>query len=251
MKTNKLFHGLLAFLFYAVLVIGIYLLYPGRDNLQFSELLPFSNFILSGWLTTVFISIVTLLFSTILGFGLYLLTKSKHLYLRYIASIFNEIVFGSPTIVFFLVVFYFIGVPFGLGQQRLLVGIIAFSLYMSPYMKNLFLGAMESIDDLQLQAMRVFGFSNSQKYRYIILPQILKLMLPPLIGNLTFIVKGSSLLNFIGVQEIYNQITTAQSSSFAVVEGYFLMFLLYLLITVPLIRLTKYFERRVSIWNLS
>ncbi|MCK7487585.1 MAG: ABC transporter permease subunit [Bacillus subtilis] len=228
----------------------IVVLYPGRSNFQLAGLVPYADIIFEGWGLTIFISVLTLLFSTVLGFVLYLLTKSKLLFLRYIASIFNEIVFGSPTIVFFLVVYYFIGVPLGL-TNRLVVGVVAFGLYMSPYMKNLFVGAMESIDDLQHQAMRVFGFTPTQQYRYIILPQILKLMIPPMIGNLTFIVKGSALLNFIGVQELYNQITTAQSGSYAVVEGYLVMFVLYLLITIPLIRVTKYFEKRVTSWNLS
>jgi polar amino acid transport system permease protein len=251
MKTiSKSLHAFIAILFYVLLVAMIVLLYPGRSNFQLSGLVPYGDIIFEGWVLTIFISVLTLLFSTILGFLLYLLTKSKLLFLRYIASIFNEIVFGSPTIVFFLVVYYFIGVPLGL-TNRLVVGVVAFSMYMSPYMKNLFLGAMESIDDLQHQAMRVFGFTPVQQYRYIILPQILKLMIPPMIGNLTFIVKGSALLNFIGVQELYNQITTAQSGSYAVIEGYLLMFVLYLLITIPLIRVTKYFEKRVTSWNLS
>jgi polar amino acid transport system permease protein len=251
MKTiAKPLHAFIAVLFYVLLVAMIVLLYPGRSNFQLSGLVPYGDIIFEGWSLTIIISVLTLLFSTVLGFLLYLLTKSKLLFLRYIASIFNEIVFGSPTIVFFLVVYYFIGVPLGL-TNRLVVGVVAFSLYMSPYMKNLFLGAMESIDDLQHQAMRVFGFTPVQQYRYIILPQILKMMIPPMIGNLTFIVKGSALLNFIGVQELYNQITTAQSGSYAVVEGYLVMFVLYLFITIPLIRVTKYFEKRVTSWNLS
>jgi len=57
------------------------------------------------------------------------------------------------------------------------------------------------------------------------------------------------LLNFIGVQELYNQISAAQYSSYRAVEGYLLMFLLYLLITIPLIRITKFLERSVAKWN--
>jgi polar amino acid transport system permease protein len=97
--------------------------------------------------------------------------------------------------------------------------------------------------------MIVFGFSTYQKYRYIIIPQLLRVIIPPLIGNLTFIVKGSALLNFISVPELYNSVTTAQSRTYAVVEGYLIMFVMYLFITIPLIRLTKYFEKKVTSWN--
>ena len=174
--------------------------------------------------------------------------NSKILVVKYVGDIFNEIVFGSPLVVFVLVVYYFIAFPLNL-ENRLVAGIVALSLYMAPYMKNLFEGAMKTIDDLQYQAMTVFGFTTYQKYRYIIIPQLFRVIIPPLIGNLTFIVKGSSLLNFIGVPELYNQVSAAQYNSYLAVEGYLLMFILYLLITLPLIRITKFFEKRVSSWS--
>ena len=175
-------------------------------------------------------------------------TKSKILFIKYIGFIFNEIIFGSPLVVFIIVVYYLISVPFNLDYP-LIMGTVTLSLFMAPYMKNVFEGAIETIDDNQYQAMTVFGFTTYQKYRYIIIPQLLKVIIPPLIGNLTFIVKGSSLLNFISVPELYNSITTAQSRTYAVVEGYLVMLIMYLIITIPLIRLTKYFEKKVSSWN--
>ncbi len=247
-KENKFLNMLVALLIFGLLIFGIIILYPGRENFQMSLLFEWSDTILLGWLITIFVSVITLFASIVFGFGLYLLTNSKILYLKYLGNIFNEIVFGSPLIVFLLAIYYFILVPLGFNN-RLIAGIIVLSLYMAPYMKNLFEGAIKSIDELQYQAMTVFGFTKYQQYRYIILPQLVKIIIPPLAGNLTFIVKGSALLNFISVPELYNQITTAQSNTYAVVEGYLLMFIMYLIITIPLIRLTKSLERRVATWN--
>ncbi|MFK5883677.1 MAG: ABC transporter permease subunit [Candidatus Izemoplasma sp.] len=237
-----------ALFIFGLLIFGIAMMYPGRESFDMTRLLPYSNIIIKGWLLTIFASVIVLFLSIILGFFLYILTNTKILVFRYLGLIFNEIVFGSPLVVFLIIIFYFIGVPLNLNN-RIVVGIIGLSLYMAPYMKNILQGAMESIEDIQYQAMTVFGFTTYQKYRYIILPQLLKILMPPLAGNLTFIIKGSSLLNFIGVAELYNQITTAQSTTYAVVEGYLLMFIMYLMITIPLIRLTTYFERRVTKWN--
>ena len=232
--------------------------FPGRNNFQIWKVYDYWNLLLKGWLYTIGVSIVALILSSILGFLLYLMIKSKVLFVRYIAYIFNEIVFGSPLIVFLIVVYYFISVPIqtslNLSSNNffispLFMGTLTLSLFMAPYMKNVFEGAMKSIDDLQYQAMTVYGFTTFQKYRYIIIPQLLKIIIPPVIGNLTFIVKGSSLLNFISVPEIYNSITTVQSRENAVVEGYLVMFVMYLLITIPLIRITKYFEKKVSSWS--
>lgn len=248
LKANKSLNAIAALFIFGLLIATIWYAYPGRNNFDMSLLLPWSNTIIKGWGITVAVSIITLFLSIFIGFGLYLLQSSNRLYLKYLGDIFNDFVFGSPLVVFLLIIYYFIAVPLNLNN-RFIAGVIALSLYMAPYMKNLFDGAMKTIDPLQYQAMTVFGFTTYQKYRYIILPQLVRVIIPPLIGNLTFIVKGSSLLNFISVPELYNQITTAQSNTYAVVEGYLLLLIMYLIITIPLIRVTKYFEKKVSTWN--
>lgn len=246
--TSKFVNFTLALLFYGAIVLVIIKNYPGRDNFDVNKLSNYMDIIWKGWLYTIGISLVSLFLSIVFGFVLYILTTSKLLFFKYLGYIFNEIVFGSPLVVFLIVVYYLISVPFNLDYP-LLMGTITLSLFMAPYMKNVFEGAMKTIDENQKQAMTVFGFTTYQKYRYIIFPQLLRVIIPPLIGNLTFIVKGSSLLNFISVPELYNSVTTAQSRTYAVVEGYLLMFVMYLIITIPLIRLTKYFEKRVTKWS--
>jgi polar amino acid transport system permease protein len=237
-----------ALLIFGLLIFGVILLYPARDTFNIMPILEYRSIIFSGWLYTILISILALFVSVILGFVLYLMTVSNMLVIRYLGSIFNEIIFGSPLIVFMMVAYFLIAFPLGF-QNRLLVGIMGLSVYMAPYMKNLFEGAMKTIDPLQYQAMTVFGFTTYQKYRYIIIPQLIRVIIPPLIGNLTFIVKGSSLLNFIGVPELYNQVSAAQYNSYRAVEGFLIMLVLYLMITIPLIRITKFLEKKVESWN--
>ncbi len=251
MKNSKKIISLFAALmFYGLLIYGIWMLYPGRSYFDLSKMftLEYRDFLVEGFFLTIWISILTLIGSVVIGFILYLGSSSKIDFFRYISNIFTETVFGSPLIVFIVVIYYLIWkyLPF---ESRLYGGIVALTLYMAPYMRNLFEGAMKTIDDLQIQAMTVFGFTKYQQYRYIILPQLLRVMIPPLIGNLTFIIKGSSLLNFIGVPELYNQISFVQYDNFLAVEGYILMFIMYLMITIPLIRLTKFFEKKVASWN--
>jgi polar amino acid transport system permease protein len=96
-------------------------------------------------------------------------------------------------------------------------------------------------------AMNLFGFTPFQKYRYIIIPQVIRILMPPLMNNFSLIIKGSALLNVLSYTEIFYAIRIAQSKTFAFVEGYILMWLLYLIITIPLSQLTKYVERK---WSL-
>lgn len=218
-------------------------------NFSFSFLADYRIFIFKGWLSAIWISTLSLVLSLIVGFVIYLMTTNSIPYighfLRYTGLIFNEIIFGSPLLVFVLIVYYFIGTAFGY-EDRLTLGVSALSLYMAPYMTNLFRGAMESIGEEQHIASQIFGFTSWQKYRYIILPQIAKIMLPPLTGNLTFIVKGSALLHMIGYHELFYAISTAQSRTYAFTEGYIIMMISYLLITIPLIKITTYLERRLN-----
>jgi polar amino acid transport system permease protein len=114
-------------------------------------------------------------------------------------------------------------------------------------MKNVYKSAISSISEEQYMAMDLFGFTNFQKYRYIIIPQVTRILMPPLMNNFSLIIKGSALLNLISYAELYYVINVAQSRTFAFVEGYILMWGLYLMITIPLSQLTKYVERKVTL----
>ncbi|MFW5842275.1 MAG: amino acid ABC transporter permease [Bacillota bacterium] len=234
-------------LFFGLIATFIVAFYPNRENFSLRSYLPFWRPILEGFWVTIWISIVSLILSIIIGFLLYIMYISRFKTLHHISNVFTEIVFGSPLIVFLVVVWYFISVPLGFRDNRTLVGLIALSLYVAPYMKNAFEGAFKSVDALQEQAMTVYGFTTYQKYRYIKIPQILKVILPPFMGNLTYIIKGSALLYYIGVVELHDSIQFVQSATFRTVEGYFLLFVMYLLVTIPLIRLTRWFERRFAL----
>lgn len=237
---------LLALLLFILIIIVVVKKMP-TTNFNFKYLYPYRKMILKGWINTIMISIISLFYSMILGFIIYIMDVNKIPYvkyfLKYLAKIFNEVIFGSPLLVFVLITYYFIGTALNY-DDRFILGISAISFYMAPYMYNLFKGAISSIDKDQHIASKIFGFTVYQKYRYIIIPQISKIILPPLTGNLSFIVKGSALVYMIGYNDLFYSISTAQSRSFAFTEGYILMLILYLLITIPLTRIAKYLQRR-------
>ena len=212
-----------------------------------------SHLIFQGFLLTILISIVSLTLSVVLGFLIYLAINSTNRYLKYMAQIYDEIIMGIPLVVFLTFMYFFVfasirnGLNFQSNIESIIVGIIAISIYMGPYMKNVFEGAIKTIDHTQYQAMQVFGFTTYQKYRYIILPQLIKVIIPPLIGNFSYVIKSSTLLHVMVVNELYSEISRASISTLAIMEGYVLMFFLYLVITIPLLRLAKWFERRYGV----
>jgi polar amino acid transport system permease protein len=139
---------------------------------------------------------------------------------------------------------FLIGPAFG-SFNRPFLGILGLVLYISPYMKNVFKSSFSSIPKDQYMAMDLFGFTPWQKYQYIIIPQVIRILMPPLMNNFSLIIKGSALLYLLAYPELYYGIYVAQSQSFLFVEGYILLWILYLVITIPLSQITKYIEKKV------
>jgi polar amino acid transport system permease protein len=96
-------------------------------------------------------------------------------------------------------------------------------------------------------AMDLFGFSSYQRYRYIIIPQVIRMLMPPLMNNFSLIIKGSALLNVITYRELFYEIAQMTNNNFRFVEGFLTMWALYLAITIPLSQLTKFIDRRYGL----
>jgi polar amino acid transport system permease protein len=233
----------------AILTIALFLLFVvlrQESDFSFALLKIYQGMILNGIANTILVSLIALLGSMVLGFVLYLLSISKIKYFRALVDVFTEIIYGTPLLVLIIVMAFLIAPAFG-SYERNLFGVLALIVYMSPYMKNVFKSAFSSIPREQFLAMDLFGFTPFQRYRYLIIPQVVRILMPTLMNNFSMIIKGSALLNLLSFPELYYAINVAQSRTFAFVEGYLLMWGLYLLITIPLSQLTKYVEAK---WSL-
>lgn len=245
MKTKKIIGYIFSFLTYFAVIFFVASQTP--NSKQGYELYkPYINYIVFGFLWTIFISVVVFLLSFIIGGFMFWLYKRKLPYFKYLVEHFTMFMFGSPMLVVVIVFYFFIGPAFGI-TDKLFLGILALTLYFAPFMMKLYQSAFESVDERQFIVCDIFGFSNFQMYYYVIFPQMLRIMFPPLSGNLANIIKSTSLLYLIGFKELYYTITNVQSKTLAYTEGYFLMIVLYLIITVPLIKLTYYLEKRYQI----
>ena len=238
---NKVVAYILAILTIAAFVAIVIL----RQTSDFSlaSFASYQSLISQGVINTIKVSIISLLGSLVLGFLFYLLSISKIKYFIALTDVFTEIIYGTPLLVL-IVISAFVIYPAFNTYNRNLAGIVALIVYMTPYMKNVYKSAFSSIGRDQYMAMDLFGFTPYQRYRYIIIPQVIRILMPPMMNNFSLIIKGSALLNVLSYSELYYAIRVAQSKTFAFVEGYVLMWVLYLLITIPLSQLTKYIERR-------
>jgi polar amino acid transport system permease protein len=241
---KKVINYTIAISFFIALIV--YVILVRNANFTLEPLYEdYGGLLFQGFLNTLYVSFIALIGSLTLGFVMYLMSISKSFFFRAFVDVFTEIIYGTPLLVMIVLMAFLIGPAFG-NFNRPFLGITGLILYISPYMKNVFQSAFSSIPKDQYMAMDLFGFTSWQRYQYIIIPQVIKVLMPPLMNNFSLIVKGSALLYVLAYAELYYAINIVQSRTFLFVEGYILLWGLYLVITIPLSQLSKWLERKLQ-----
>ena len=226
------------------LLFFAYVMYKSLNrDLNFSDYQLYSNVIIKGWFTTVFISLVSISLSLVIGLIIYLMQESRFKVLHYIAEIHKTLVFATPLLVIAIVAYYYIGNSFGI-KSKLIIGSLTLGFYISAYISDIYKGAIESIHINQWQAAKMFGFTKYQTYRYIIFPQVITRILPPLTGQFASLIKDSSLLGVIAIRDLTKATREAVTSSLQPFELWFLCAILYLVLTFAFSMFVQYLERK-------
>jgi len=205
--------------------------------------LPYRSVFFTGWLTTCSISFCSLILSFILGTATALLRKSDILILRYIGSLYVEIIRGTPLLVQLLLFFYVIASFFHI-DNRFLIGILTLSLFSGAYIAEIIRSGIDSIRLSHLDSAKAIGMTKTQTYRFVIFPLAFRQCIPPLTGQFASIIKDSSLLSIIGISELTYSAEQINSATYSTLESYFPLALGYLILTLPISQLSKYLEKR-------
>ncbi len=172
----------------------------------------------SGMGVTIEIFFVTLVSSLILGLGLALVRMSKFKILSILAKIYISIMRGTPLMLQLLVVYfgpYFIfGIPIT-RSYRLNAVLIGFALNYAAYFAEIYRGGILAIPDGQYEAAKLLGYSKSQTFIHIVMPQVVKRIIPAVANETITLVKDTSLAFTLAVAEMFTltkQLVAAQSS---------------------------------------
>ncbi|MFW5893141.1 MAG: amino acid ABC transporter permease [Bacillota bacterium] len=239
-RTVIMVHAVMAVLFVAFMV---FVVLNQRGAFDLDRIGGYGYLLREGFLNTVLVSLGVLFGSMVTGFLVFLLAKSGILVFQAFVNIFTEVIYGTPLLVMIIIMAFVIGPSFGVFN-RPVTGILGMIVYFTPYMSNIFKSSFSSITKEQYMAMDLFGFTSFQKYRYIIIPQVIRILMPPLMNNFSLIIKGSALLNVLSFRELFYAVDIIQSRTFAYTEGYIVMWALYIIITIPLSQFVKIFERK-------
>lgn len=186
-----------------------------------------------GWLLTVALSVISLVLSTLIGLVAALARRSPVLVVRYLSTCYIECVRGMPLLVLILVLFYIVANALNI-TDRFLVGVVVLSLFAGAYIAEIIRAGIESVGASQRESARAIGLTTTQTYRYVIFPQALRQVLPPLAGQFASIVKDSSLLSIIGLAEFTYSAQQVNSATYSTLESYLPLAVGYLVLTLPI-----------------
>lgn len=230
-----LFARVINLLLALVLLAGLFLFCAKASGYQWDweAIAPYWQKFLSGWGVTVLLSCAALVLSTLLGVSFALMRRSRVLPLRYFSQLYVELIRGTPLLVQLLITFYIIANGLGV-QNRYFVGVLALSLFSGAYISEIVRSGIESVGKSQLDSARAIGLTPAQTYRYVIFPQALRQMMPPMAGQFASLIKDSSLLSVLGISEFTLAGQEIASFSYATFESYLPLAIGYLLLTLPL-----------------
>lgn len=196
-----------------------------------------------GWLITVAISVVALVISSTLGLLLALARRSRMLALHYASRIYVELIRGTPLLVQISIFFYIVGTAFHV-TNRYLAGALILSGFSGAYISEIIRAGIESIGKSQLESAKAIGLTRTQTYRHVIFPQAIRQILPSLAGQFVSLVKDSSLLSILGIEEFTWHAEGVNSATYSNLEGFLVLAAGYLILTLPISLWTQSLETR-------
>ena len=205
----------------------------------------------SGMGITIEIFFVTLVTSLILGLGLALVRMSKIKIFSILAKIYISIMRGTPLMLQLLVVYF--GPYFIFGIQitkayRLQAVLIGFALNYAAYFAEIYRSGIEAVPDGQYEAAKLLGYSKTQTFRYIVMPQVVKRIIPPVANETITLVKDTSLAFTVAVAETFTltkQLVASQSSAMPIVAAGIFYYIFNLLVAL----FFEYLEKKLSYYR--
>jgi polar amino acid transport system permease protein len=204
----------------------------------------FRGVFLRGWLLTIGLSMASLVASLLIGGLSAMMRRSRVLPLRSLAILHVELVRGTPLLAQILFLYYAVANTLGL-QDRLVAGVIILSLFSGAYLSEILRAGIDSVPPPQIESARAVGFTPFQTYRFVILPQALRNILPPLAGQFASLIKDSSLLSIIGIGEFTLAAQQVNSATYRTLESYLPLAVGYLILTLPVSLLSRHLEHRL------
>ena len=212
----------------------------GVSNLQF---------LIGGVWATLWVSLCAICISVILGALVALAGLSRRKSLNRVNRVYVELFRSVPLLVLLLWVFYGLPVIIGLQLSVFATGVLSLALSDSAFEAEVFRAGIQSVPKGQIEAAKSLGLTWSQQMRLVVMPQAIKVILPALGNQFVYVLKMSSLVSVIGLQELTRRANELNVSEYRPLEIYTLLVAEYLLLILVVSYLVRRLERRLSNTN--
>ena len=226
---------------------------PTNNNKRF---LPFIsqtniNFLIGGFWTTILISLIAAALSITIGLLVALPALSERRWLRLINRVYVEFVRSIPLLPMLFWVFYGMPLLFKAMGMNLPIdpfwgAILTLAISDSAFTAEIYRGGIQSIGRGQTEAAQTVGLNYAQTMRYVILPQAIRRILPPLANQFIYIVKMSAFASVIGVQELTRRANELAVTEYRPLELYSFLILEYLVLVLIISAAVRWLERRMG-----
>ena len=211
----------------------------------FGQLVEIFPFFLKGLWMTSKIAFISLVSCTLIGFILGIFRTSNSIILKRLVGVYVAFVRGTPFVVQIFIIF-FIFPEWGIQLEAFPAALLAMAIMGSAFICEIVAGGIAAIPQGQWEAAASSGLTRFQQLRLVIIPQAMKIILPPLVGQYVLLIKDTSVVSVIGVMDLtrVGWVTVVR-----IPEGLMVFSLvgaLYFMISYPLILLSNYLERRMD-----
>ncbi len=220
-----------------IFIIGSVLLKPD----PYAEII---SFIGDGLVITFQVTIISMTFAMALGLVAGLGRTSERSWINILASLYVEIIRGIPLLAQLFWIYYALSRFIRLGPQ--VSAVLGLTICYGAYIGETFRGGIQSIPKGQMEAARALGLSRGQAMRYIIIPQAIRVVLPPIGNEFIAMLKDSSLVSVLAISDMLRRGREYASRTFAYFETYTMVALVYLLVTLIFSRVVYYIEQGMS-----
>ena len=221
------------------------LVYHGSKSADDSEPRLRMGILMIGFMLTLKISVVSILFAILIGTVVGIARLSSEPVTRFISFAYVELIRNTPLLVQLYIIYFFAGSL--LRMSAFAAGTSALSLFAGAYVAEIVRAGIQSIPKGQMEAARSLGMNYAKAMRHVILPQAFKQIIPPLAGQFISLIKDSSLVSVIALADLTFQAQQAVARTYYAFEIYFTVAFLYLVMTFTLSMATQYIERRLAI----
>jgi polar amino acid transport system permease protein len=215
-------------------------------SLDFGPVFQYTTRFMWGVLITLSFAVGTVFFGVILGFLISLMRLSKNKILVGISSFYISFLRGTPLLIQLYILAYGIPMLLGVNMSIYVSGLIALSLNSSAYVAEIFRSGIQAVDPGQIEGARSLGLSSSYTMRHIVFPQALKNILPAIGNELVTVVKESSVVSLIGINDITRIADIVKADTLKVFEALIYAAVLYYIITTVLSGLIHLGERKLG-----